>query len=49
VGFLILQQMERTQTVMAMIGPYKVGAATYFITGAAMIIGSLVKHKLVKS
>ena len=48
VGFLIMQQMESTQQLAAEIGPYKVGAATYFVTGAAMIVGSLFKNKLMK-
>ena len=45
VGFLIMQQLEATQSTVAALGPYKVGAATYFLAGAAMVLGSLLKTR----
>ena len=48
IGYLIAQQLESTQEAALAIGPYKVGSATYLITGMAMVIGTLLKNKLVK-
>ena len=48
VSFLIMQQLDYTQQTVQSIGPYKFGAATYFITGAAMVAGSMLKNKLYK-
>ena len=45
VGFLIMQQLEATQAAAAALGPYKVGAATYFLAGAAMVLGSMLKTR----
>lgn len=48
VGFLILQQVGSTQELMANIGPYKIGIATYIMTGLAMWLGSNAKFFLNK-
>lgn len=43
VSFLIMQQLESTQSLAATIGPYKTGIATYLAAGMGMVIGSLIK------
>lgn len=47
VGFLVMQQLESTQAVAAAVGPYKVGVATYLLAGLAMVVGSMLKTKIV--
>lgn len=42
-GFLVLEQLPSTREAAAAIGPYFSGIATYLLTGAAMVIGSLLK------
>jgi len=49
IGFLIMQQMESTQAMAVEVGPYKVGVATYFLSGVAMIGGSMLKNNLKKA
>jgi SSS family solute:Na+ symporter len=43
VAFLIIQQIPSTKHIADSIGPYYSGIAAYFIAGAAMIVGSLLK------
>jgi SSS family solute:Na+ symporter len=42
-GFLVLQQIPATRSLTDSIGPYFSGIATYLLTAAAMVIGSLFK------
>ncbi len=49
IGFLVMQQIEMTQQAANNLGPYKVAVGTYMLTGAAMILGSTLKNKLVKT
>ncbi len=44
ITFLVMEQMESTQELAQQIGPYKLGIATYIITGLAMIVGSILKN-----
>ena len=48
IAFLICQQWPPTQTLAQQIGPYKLGIATYILTGLAMVVGSKVKNGLIK-
>ncbi|WP_190809706.1 sodium:solute symporter [Flagellimonas sp. S3867] len=43
ISYLILQELDATQTEILKIGPYKFGVATYFATAVAMILGSKLK------
>ena len=43
VGFLVLEQLPATAALARSIGPYHSGVATYVLTGAAMVVGSLLK------
>ena len=43
VGFLVLEQVPATAGLAKAIGPYHSGVATYLLTGAAMVAGSLLK------
>lgn len=49
VSFLIMQQVEFSQSLAQKIGPYKIGVATYIITAIAMWIGSRMKDYLKKT
>lgn len=46
ITFLVMEQMETTQELAKQVGPYKLGIATYIITGLAMIFGSTLKNYL---
>ncbi|MGI9542616.1 MAG: sodium:solute symporter family transporter, partial [Cyclobacteriaceae bacterium] len=46
IAFLIMQQWPPTQSLAQQIGPYKIGVATYILTGLAMVVGSLIKLSL---
>lgn len=48
ISFLVMQQIECTQSLTQKIGPYKVGVATYIITGFAMLLGSWMKNNFQK-
>lgn len=47
VSFLVLQQLPSTLELTENLGPYKLGIATYLFTGLAMILGSVLKNKLI--
>jgi len=40
----VFEQLESTQSLAKAIGPYYSGIATYLLTGAAMVVGSLIKR-----
>ena len=44
VTWLVFEQLESTQSLAKAIGPYYSGIATYLLTGAAMVVGSLIKR-----
>jgi len=46
VCFLVMQQIEFTQSLTQQIGPYKTGVATYLAAGLAMVAGSLIKNNI---
>lgn len=49
IAYLIMQEVPVTQEMMQLIGPYKIGIATYILAGLAMVLGSLLKLKFKKS
>jgi SSS family solute:Na+ symporter len=45
VSYLVMEQLPSTAALAKSIGPYYSGIATYLLSGAAMVIGSLLKPK----
>ena len=43
ISYLVMEQVPSTATLAKSIGPYYSGIATYLLSGAAMVIGSLIK------
>jgi SSS family solute:Na+ symporter len=43
VTYLVMEQVPSTAALAKSIGPYYSGIATYLLSGAAMIVGSLLK------
>jgi SSS family solute:Na+ symporter len=43
VSFLVLEQLPATAALARAVGPYHSGVAAYLLTGAAMVVGSLLK------
>lgn len=48
VSFLVLQQIPATRDFVQYIGPYYSGIASYLLAGGAMVVGSLLKPKLIE-
>jgi SSS family solute:Na+ symporter len=42
-AYLVMEQLDSTAQLARSVGPYYSGIATYVLTGAAMVIGSLIK------
>jgi SSS family solute:Na+ symporter len=42
-AYLVMEQLESTAQISRTVGPYYSGIATYVLSGAAMVIGSLLK------
>jgi len=45
VAYLVMEQLSSTSELAKSIGPYYSGIATYLLSGAAMVIGSLLKPR----
>ncbi|HSE23870.1 MAG TPA: sodium:solute symporter family protein [Pyrinomonadaceae bacterium] len=45
ISYLVMEQLPSTAALAKTIGPYYSGIATYLLSGAAMVIGSLIKPK----
>jgi SSS family solute:Na+ symporter len=43
ISYLVMEQVPSTAAIAKSIGPYYSGIATYLLSGAAMVIGSLIK------
>jgi SSS family solute:Na+ symporter len=43
VAYLVMEQLPTTAGIAKTIGPYYSGIATYLLSGAAMVVGSLLK------
>jgi SSS family solute:Na+ symporter len=43
IAYLVMEQVPATVNLAKSIGPYYSGIATYLLSGAAMIIGSMLK------
>lgn len=46
VSYLVMEQLPSTASLAKSIGPYYSGIATYLLSGAAMVVGSLLKPQL---
>jgi len=46
VSYLVMEQLPSTVAIAKSIGPYYSGIATYVLSGAAMVIGSLLKQQV---